>query len=403
MRITFDRAPIFAAVSIANSVVPSRTVKPVLQNVLLSAVAGDASSSGECYIVASDTEITASIRVPVKADEPGEVLLPSSRFHSILRESRDSQMRILANSNGKSQIKLKGDGSSFDIPWCDPAEFPRPNACDTTAHHAVNAGKLRDAIQRTIVASDSDNSRYALHSILFEFEDAAVTLVATDGRRMAVSGVPAAVQGGGATASHGVAGSATYILLPQRAAGIVARAFSDDESEVRIAVTPNEMLFTDGTTTIVARRTEGRFPSWRQVIPEICGDERLRVTLSGDAVLSAVRQATVVADSESRSVRFVFKDGSLEMRAQSQAGRSTVKIPAAHEGERVVQYLDSRYATDFFRSIPGDGMFLWTAKESAKSPAYFIYGAESSISESFRYLLMPMESGDAPDDDADSE
>lgn len=399
MRITFERSPILSAVSIANSVVPSRTPHVVLQNVLLSTAPTDG-----LLVIASDTEVTASIRVPcAKIDEPGEILLPASRFHSILRESRDLQLRILASdttrAGGRAPIKLKSDGSTFDIPWADPSDFPRPAMPDMTAYHAVNAGKLRDAIQRTIVASDSENSRYALHAIAIEFDAEIISFVATDGRRACVAGVrPAGVEKGGAMVGSGVAieevGVATgQALLPQRAASIVARAFADSEAEVRISVTPNSMVFTDGTTTIVARQTEGRFPQWRQVIPNLADIDGSRAMLVSDVVLNAIRQSAVFADEESRGVSFLLSENVLSLNAQSETGKSSVNVPVVYGGDGASKTLDPRYVSDFLKSVPVGSTVILAPGEDETKAAFFFYGDESSPMEAYRGVVMPMGAG----------
>ena len=179
-------------------------------------------------------------------------------------------------------------------------------------------------------------------------------------------------------------------LLPQRAASIVARAFADSEAEVRISVTPNSMVFTDGTTTIVARQTEGRFPQWRQVIPSLADIDGSRAMLVSDVVLNAIRQSAVFADEESRGVSFLLSENVLSLNAQSETGKSSVNVPVVYGGDGASKTLDPRYVSDFLKSVPVGSTVILAPGEDETKAAFFFYGDESNPQEAYRGVVMPM-------------
>ncbi|MDZ7618404.1 MAG: DNA polymerase III subunit beta, partial [Patescibacteria group bacterium] len=173
MKIVCQRETLMQAFQTAAGVAPSRSSKPALSNLKLD-VAGE-----EGVLAGTDLEV--GIRYRLKALEvlaEGTVLLPIDRFGSILRESSDERLTI--ESDGR-QIQVRGVQSQFQLPSANPDEFPSVPDFAEERYHEVSVPFLRELIHRTVFATDSESSRYALGGVLFEMTETQVIAVATDG------------------------------------------------------------------------------------------------------------------------------------------------------------------------------------------------------------------------------
>lgn len=287
MKVTCERESLLAAFQTAAAVVPTRSPKPILQNIKL-----EVSDSG-AILLATDLEIGIRIQASgVQSDVPGSAILPLGRFGSILRESSDETLRI--ESDGQATL-VRGERSEFKLPSENPQEFPSVAEFNESSYHEMAARTLRELIRRTIFATDNESSRYALGGVLLEMGGESITAVGTDGRRLAKMEVPARSVGG-----HGSAESMT--IVPTKAMQLIERALTDGDAEIQLAARPNEVLVRSPRATIYSRLVEGRFPKWRDVFPQRTGVSKIELTVG--PLYSAVRQAAIVTSEESRGVDF---------------------------------------------------------------------------------------------------
>ena len=209
MKVTCDRQELLTAFQTAASVVPSRSPKPILQNIKL-----EVSESG-AILLATDLEIGIRIQVAgIQVDVPGSAILPLARFGSILRESSDDTLRL--ESDGQATL-VRGERSEFKLPAENPQEFPSVADFTEKSYHELPARALKEMIRRTIFATDNESSRYALGGVLLEMGPDKITAVGTDGRRLAKMEVPARSEGG-----HQSGDSMT--IVPTKAMQLIDRA-----------------------------------------------------------------------------------------------------------------------------------------------------------------------------------
>ena len=248
MKIFCNREGLLAASQLLNVIVPSRDVNPILRNIKI------IGEDDRFTMVATDTEVGIRMEVrSVKVEEEGEALLPAGRLLSILRESTDDDMVIEANADN---CILKGKHAEFEMPGEDPGHFPDfPDFAEDT-YHEFMAGELREMIHRVHFAvAAAEHARYgAMTGLLWELEDDKVRLVATDGRRLALSEGPAKAHG-----SHAADGQTP--VAPLKAMTLLERNLPEPDETVRVSIRTNEMLIKTERSMIYSRLVEGRYPN----------------------------------------------------------------------------------------------------------------------------------------------
>lgn len=335
MKLECSRSVLATAFGAVGAVIPSRTPKPILQNVKLQ-VAG-----GKTTLIGTDSEIAIRYDVPeVICQGSAEALLPTRRVSDILRELRDDKVTLHLEADA---VRICGDRSEFRLPVADPAEYPPVAAFDDKDYFTLPGKTLRDMIRRTIFATDPESSRYALGGILFEFGADKLSLVATDSRRLALMHAPLGKQGNAAT-------PAAPPVIPSKTMSLLERTIPDTDDLVHIAIHhPNDVLFKTANATIFSRLVEGRFPRYQDVIPR---SHEVSIELVAGQFHSVVRQAQIVTNEESRGVDFEFGDGTLLLTSQAaDIGTSRIEMPISYSGSKLVIRFDPRFISDFLKVL----------------------------------------------------
>lgn len=368
MKIVCDREKLFSAFQTAAVFASSRSPMDVLKNVKLE-VEHDAVT-----MLATDMEVGVRVAVQgVEIEAPGSVLLPVDRFLGILRENRDVQLRIEATPRN---TVVRGERSEFKLSAADPDEFPAVAKFEEEKYHAIPAPLFRQILSRTEFATDMESSRYALGGVLIELDGNKIIAVGTDGRRLSKMEGPAEQVN-----SHKT-GDNTTIIRTQSIRQIV-RVLSDNDGQVQMATRSNDVLIRTDRITCYSRLVEGRFPKWRDVFPSRRDASKIDMTVG--PLHSALRQAAVVTDSESRGIDFTFGEGTLTLvAATAELGQSRVEMPIAYDGPQIVVRLDHRFVSDFLKVLnPEQNITLEI--ENGETAAVFL--ADDSA---YGYVVMPL-------------
>ncbi len=366
MKMVCHREGLLAACQVASAAVATRDVKPVLRN--LKAIV----DTDRCTLMATDLEL--GIRLDVRGisvEEPGEALLPTQRFLAILREATEDELTIDASPD---RTIVRGQTTEFEMPAEDPSAFPDIPGFEEDSYHEVTAGVLREMITRVKFAAAEHAHYGATMGILFELESEQIRLVATDGRRLAV--VEGAVQSQGDPAPRG-----HMPVVPKKAVILLERNLVEPDELVRISMKPNEVLVKTERAVLYSRLVEGRFPNYKQVLPQ---KNQIKVPIIAGPFLTAVRQAAIMTDDESRRVSFHFGDNRVTLQARGmEAGRSRVDMPLEYGGKDVEISFNPKFLVDMLNVLDAsDEMTLELA--DGQSPALF------HIDSNYQYVIVPL-------------
>jgi DNA polymerase-3 subunit beta len=336
MKALCDREGLLAAFGMVSGVVPARSPKPILQNIKLVADP-DAGS----ILMATDLEVGIRYRVlGVKVDQPGAVILPTLRIGSILRTSLDDELAIETDND---HLIVRGLHSEWKLPSEDPELFPETPDFSSASYFEVGAADLKRLIRRTVFATDLESTRYALGGVLFELSPERITMVGTDGRRLAKASAEARAEGT-------MAPPASQPVVPVKALKLIERNLGDDDPPVHLVLQGNSaILIRTDHAVIYSRLVEGRFPRYQDVFPT---SVEVKVPLEAGPLLLAVEQASIVTSEESRGVDFTFTEGLLKLASQTaDVGSSHVELPIDYQGKTLEITFDPRYLGDALKTL----------------------------------------------------
>ena len=365
MKLTVDRKLFHKAFSAAAAATPSGSPKPILKCVKLEA----SQEFSRLTLTGTDLEVGVRINCVAGVEESGATLLPVDRIAAILRNSDDDMLAIEATKDG---VTIKGERSQFKLPTMPAEDFPLVATFKADSYYEILGRGFRSALDRTLYAIDTESSRYALGGVLFEFVNKTAFFIGCDGRRLAKTQWPVERIG------DPEAQTEPTVVIPE-AAKLMRKAFTDDET-LKIAVSANDVIVAGETATIYSRLVEGRYPKWRDVVPQ--RRDATRVEFGVEPLLRAIKQASIVATEESSGVDFRMEKGRLTLAAQSaDVGASEVELPIAFDGELAIT-LKPRYVADFLSVVEDETITIEIKDEKS--------AAVCRTSDGYEYVIMPL-------------
>jgi DNA polymerase-3 subunit beta len=367
MRVTCNRQDLLSAFQMVSGVVPARSTKPILLNVKLVATPEGAT------LLATDLEVGIRCKVAgLVVHDPGQLVLPMARVSAILRESSDEQLEM---ETDESRLQIRGQRSRFNLATESALEFPEVPDFEESEYHKVSGGLLRTLIRRTVFSTDVESTRYALNGLLVELEGNRVSLIGTDGRRLAV-------MRGSATAVGNHSTKDFTPVVPAKAMNLIDRNLQGQEAEeVQLALRPNRIMVRCAGAVVSSRLVEGRFPRYQEVFP---GRFESKVVVNVRDFLQSVKQAAIVTNEESRGVDFSFGDGKLTLVAEAaEVGQSQVELPVSYDGKPVTITFNPRYLIDMLRVLNEESTIALELIDD-KSAAVF------RTDDGYTYVVMPL-------------
>ncbi len=353
------------------NVVGSKATMPILSNVLIEAE--------KDQISLTTTNLDLGIRCKIKAEvkETGAITLPVKRLAGIVRELPNIDVTLDASPN--HQVKLTSGGSTFRIMGIGKEEFPPLAEFGEEKAYSLDQAELAAMLKSVAYAQSTDETRYILNGVYFNFKDSKLSLVATDGRRLALVSkemeVPEA--------------SAGAIILPAKTVGELTRLldkgekvkinFSDRRAAFQIATDKDSSGLIDHVY-LYSKVVEGNYPNYHQVIPK---ETHQRIKLERELFLQCVHRAALVCSEKANSVKIKLSTNLLELTAQSpDFGEAHESMAIGYSGPELQVAFNPAFLMDPLKALGKDEVFFEVKDEV--SPGVF------KTLESFVCVIMPV-------------
>jgi DNA polymerase-3 subunit beta len=361
MKLSVSKEKLLQGLQTVQNVVSTRTTLPILSNVLLEA------SDGQLRLTTTDLDVGIRGAIEAAVEKPGAATLPARRLFTIVRELPSAE--ILIEVDSKSVASIRCGPSFFKILGLPQEEFPPLPNFEGAKTFTLRQKDLKDGLRKTAYAISTDETRYVLNGILFSFKDNKLTLVATDGRRLALVDVELEFP-----RSHEV-----DLILPTKAVTELARLVSE-EGDAKMSVSENQVAFEVDGTLLVSKLIEGNYPNYRQVIP---AEAKERITLERESFLNTVHRVSLLSSEKSNSVKLVFSKNNIDIIANTpEVGEARESLPVAYKGREFSVAFNPEFLMAPLRNLPNEEVFLDLIDEM--SPGVI------KVQSPFLYVLMPM-------------
>ncbi|QYM79011.1 DNA polymerase III subunit beta [Horticoccus luteus] len=353
------------------NVVGSKATMPILSNVLIEA------EKDQISLTTTNLDLGIRCRIKAEVKESGSVTLPVKRLATIVRELPNVDVTLDASPN--HQVKLTSGGSNFRIMGIGKEEFPPlPETGDEKAC-SLEQTELLTMLRSVSYAQSSDETRYILNGVYFNFRDGKLSLVATDGRRLAVTAKEMDIP----TENAGA------IILPAKTVGELSRLLEKGE-KVQISFTERKCSFqiaTDKDSSglvdnvyLYSKVVEGNYPNYQQVIPK---ETHQRIKLERELFQQCVHRAALVCSEKANSVKIKLSTNLLEITAQSpDFGEAHESMAIGYSGPELQVAFNPQFLMDPLRALTKDEVYFEVKDEV--SPGVF------KTLENFVCVIMPV-------------
>ncbi len=363
MKLSIPKPHLLKTLQTVEHAVNDRSTLPILSNILVE------TTDHELILTATDLDVGIQCRFPLAAEvERGAVAVPARRLTTIVRELPDEAVILEAKKN--HAVSVHCGVSAFRLPGLPPEDFPSLPQPEETQGCSLTQGALKGMINLTAYAMSVEESRFVLNGTLLSVQKGIATLVATDGRRLAVATAPVAESGKGALEA----------ILPAKTMRELGRLLEGDVEAVRIApLKDNQLTFRFGGVTIVTRLIEGQFPQYEKVIPP---PAKHQVTCAREPLFTAIRRASLMTTATSQAVVFELSAERLVVSKEStELGSARDEVAARYSGEPLRIAFNPEFWLDALKVLETDEVTIELS--GPDRPAVIRQPA-------FTYLVLPM-------------
>lgn len=369
MKFTCTTKDIAVAVGAASKVVNAHATVPILSNVLLTA------EDGKISVRATDLELTMEHAFPAEISEGGSVTVPAKLFSSYLANLPAGTLEL---SGTPTRAGVKSGRSNYDFHALPADEYPPLPAAARGSHFTLDAKRFRDGINATIFAASGEEARGAvLMGTLLEIEGDNITMVATDGYRLAKWS---------SSLADGITGAEKYIV-PSRALAEAARNLggSGQIAVSALGAQSNQLQLAADGVAITVRLVDGQYPNYGQVIPSKFDRS---VTVATASLIGALRRAELVAGDRASMIKLAVTNNTLVVTASSDiSGNAYEELEVEQTGEDLTIAFNARYLVEILNHVESEKTvieFLGPLSPAAIRPLDPAEGVRQL------YVLMPL-------------
>ena len=362
MKLSVDKEQLLEVLQKVQSIVTLRTTLPILSNVLIEA------SGGKLKFTTTDMEVSLQTSISVDIVEEGSTTLPARRFFSICRDLPSHQVELSMNGDNE-EVLIKSGSFEGKLGGLPQADFPEIPEFKKENNYLISQSILKSLLQKTSYAASNDESRPILNGSLMSFKNNKITIVSTDGRRLALAEQDIEIEEG-----HEV-----DVVIPSKTIAELIKSLGID-GDINIRMSSSQIAFEFDNILIMSKLIDGIYPNYEQVIPKQ-SEERLAV--DREILQNAVRRVSLILNDQAASVRLEIKENKIDLITSSpEVGNASESIPIKYTGKDVNIAFNPAYLIAPLKHLDSDEIFIEFSDEN--SPGLI----KSNIP--FLYVIMPM-------------
>ena len=343
MKISVQKSDLFQLLSKTQNIVEKRNTMPVLANVLLEA------KNGRLKVYATDLEVSLTDDVEAEVEMAGQVAVNAKNLFEIVRELPDGSVKLSKAEN--NWLSIRQNKSSFNIIGISADEYPVFPAYSTRDFIKLQPELLSDMIGKTIFSVSNDETRYHLNGVYFEQhrtdEGVQYRMVATDGHRLSL--VDRQIKTDAKPKNEGV-------IIPRKGLQEIGKLLGTSLSLVEMAIEGSQLIVRSGTTVLMIRLIEGKYPNYQQLIPQSL---KKRALASRDELVSSLRRVSLLSNQKSKSVTLTLTPGVLQISSNNpEMGDAREEVEIRYTGDEVKIGFNAKYLLDILNSFSDEEVDL---------------------------------------------
>jgi DNA polymerase-3 subunit beta len=363
MKFKVEKEVLLNGIQIVQNVITTKSALPILSHILIE------TQQDTLKLTATDLDIGISCVIPVDIQEQGAITIPAKRFNDIIRELPANDVNITTKKN--NQVTIETESCQFKIMGLAREEFPKLPEFKDKEVITLEQEVLKQMLSLTTFAASFDETRYILNGILFRINKNVLTLVATDGKRLAII----------EKKINQDIDKDISIIVPIKTIHELNRNLKD-EGEMSLVLGTNQVLFEMGSIVVISRLIEGEFPDYKQVIPPASEN---KIKADRTQFLLAVRRAALLSTPDYQAVKFeVFKNKAVVSKSTPDIGESHEELPIEYSGKEMVIGFNPNYLIDVLKNLNTDSIEL-ELTDSEKPGVIRMNG--------YVYIVLPMRLG----------
>jgi DNA polymerase III subunit beta len=368
MELVVRKNDLLRELQLFQGIVERKNTIPILANVLLEAK-GD-----EVKLLATDLEVALRSRCKATVSKPGSLTLPAKKLYEIVKSLPETDIRITEEKNGVKVAAERFDSRMQTLPREDFPTLPESAGGPAVA---LAPSALKEMVAKTQFAITGEDTRFFLNGALFVLRSDSMSLVATDGHRLALVNVN---RNGKSSKDE----SEVKAILPKKTLGELARLLAETESDINYERGENHLFFNVGDRVLISRMIDGQFPAYERVIPK-ANDKHIE--FERDRLTNAVKRVALLSNERSRAVKFQIDKGKVDVTSSSpDIGEAHETLPVDYAGAPMQICFNAQYVLDFLAAVTTDVVAL-ELKDEVSQAVMKPVGAEGY---DYTYVIMPM-------------
>jgi len=366
MELVVRKNDLLRELQLFQGIVERKNTIPILANVLLDA------KDGEVKFLATDLEVALRSKCEATVTKPGALTLPAKKLYEIVKSLPDTDIRI---AEDKSGVKVAADRFDSRIQTLPKDDFPTLPDGGSNPTAALSGSALKEMVAKTQFAITGEDTRYFLNGAQFVLRGDSMSLVATDGHRLALVTVK---RDGDADAAE------VKAILPKKTLGELGRLLSEGDAVVSYERGENHLFFDVAGRRLISRMIDGQFPAYERVIPK--GNDK-HIEFERERLTNAVKRVALLSNERSRAVKFQIDKGKVDVTSSSpELGEAHETLPVDYDGASMQICFNAQYVLDFLSVVSTDIVAL-ELKDEVSQAVMTPVGAEGY---DYTYVIMPM-------------
>lgn len=350
-----------------SGVINANTVLPILEDFLFDI------EDKKLNIVATDLETVMRVQMDVESKTNGKVCIPAKILIDSLKNIPDQPLTFNIDKN--YTVEITSDNGKYKVMGENPDNFPKEPVADDTNSFSMSSTALLNAVNNTLFAVSNDDLRPAMTGVFFELSKDAAQFVATDAHRLVRY-----------KRTDVKCPKTESFIVPKKPLNLLKNALPDNEDELTISYNTNHLFVTHGSTQLICRLIDARFPDYKVVIPT---DNPYRLVVNKADFQSALRRISIFSNKSTNQVVLSISGSELQLAAQDVdfSFEGNERMNCQYDGEDLQIAFNAKFLIEMLSAADTDEIKI---ELSTPTKAGIIKPTEQGEGEDLLMLVMPL-------------